>query len=105
MRAARTRGYDLSRIRARAIVAKDFKRFDWILAMDEANLRALRSLQPETYEGHLGLLMDLVPDAPAREVADPYFGDSAQFERVLDLAEMAAERLLVRIRTDPTPPA
>jgi len=25
--------------------------------------------------------------------------------KVLDLAEMAAERLLVRIRTDPTPPA
>ena len=103
VRAARARGYDLSRIRARSVVAKDFKRFDWILAMDEANLRALFSLRPPTYEGHLGLLMDLAPDAPEREIPDPYFGDSAQFERVLDLAEMAAEGLLVRVGSHPTP--
>src|SRR5215207_4944306 len=43
--AARSRGFDLSRIRARQVAGKDFERFDWILAMDAGNLRALESLR------------------------------------------------------------
>lgn len=97
LRAARARGYDLSRIRARQVRVADFARFQWILAMDESNLRALATLAPPSYTGHLGLLMDLVVDPPAREVPDPYFGAPAQFDEVVRLAEIACAALASRL--------
>ena len=44
--AARRRGYDLSRLRARQFSAKDFARFDLILAMDSSNLETIERLRP-----------------------------------------------------------
>src|SRR5262249_17753730 len=39
--AAQRRGYDLTCLRARQVDVTDFDRFDWIIAMDRSNLRAL----------------------------------------------------------------
>src|SRR4030095_8242179 len=36
--AARRRGYDLSGLRARQVTSADFSAFDYVLAMDRANL-------------------------------------------------------------------
>ena len=94
---ARRRGYDLSSLRARQVVLEDFVRFDWILAMDLHNLRDLKALRPVSYAGHLGLFLDLVPDAGLREVPDPYFGGAEGFETVLELCERASEALLERV--------
>ena len=46
MHAARQRGYELSSQRARLFELDDFRRFDWIVAMDSQNLRFLKSLRP-----------------------------------------------------------
>ena len=40
------RGYDLSSQRARQVVAEDFRRFDWVIAMDRGHLRTLRQMAP-----------------------------------------------------------
>ena len=40
---ANLRGYDLSSLRARQVSARDFERFDLILAMDWQNLKELES--------------------------------------------------------------
>jgi len=103
--AARRRGYDLTAMRGRQIVAADFTRFGWILAMDLSILRALEAMRPKTYDGHLGLLLDLAPAIGVREVPDPYYGGLDGFERVLDLVEQASEELVVRVRSsiDVTP--
>ena len=53
---------------------------------------------PQAYAGHLGLLLDFVPDVGSREVPDPYFGGPEGFEHVLDLMERASAALLARIR-------
>jgi protein-tyrosine phosphatase len=98
LRAASDRGYEIPRrLRARKVVAKDFERFDWILAMDERNLGVLATLRPLTYGGHLGLFMDLVPGTPDREIPDPYFGGAAHFARVFELVELASAALLEEI--------
>ena len=97
MSAASARGYDLSGIRARQVTAADFARFQWILAMDESNLRALVSISPQGYAGHLGLLMDLAEGAAIREVPDPYFGARAQFDEVVRLVEAACVALASRL--------
>jgi protein-tyrosine phosphatase len=96
---ARRRGYDLTSLRARQVVTADFSRFGWILAMDRSNLRALEAMRPADYRGHLGLLLDLVPEAPMREVPDPYYGGPDGFEQVLDLVEKAVAPLILRVRS------
>ena len=98
---AASRGYDLSKMRARRVVAADFERFDWVLAMDADNLERLRQLRPEGAPARLGLLMEHARrHADVREVPDPYYGPPAGFERVLDLVEDACEGLLLRLRDD-----
>ncbi len=94
---AHRRGYDLSALRARQVTVDDFARFHWIFAMDERNLRDLKALCPPTYDGHLGLFLDLAPAVGRRDVPDPYFGGAAGFEKVLELTERASEALLARI--------
>ena len=43
---AAKRGYDLSRLRGRKVAEADFIEFDFLLAMDEANLADLERLAP-----------------------------------------------------------
>jgi protein-tyrosine phosphatase len=94
---AAKRGYDLSVVRARQVARTDFERFDWILAMDQSNLRELRVLRPPSFAGHLGLLLDFAPHLGLRDVPDPYYGSPTHFERVLDLVEQASDSLLAHI--------
>jgi len=98
IQAARRRGYDLTGLRGRQVSAADFSRFGWILAVDLSVLHALEAIRPQTYNGHLGLLLDLVPALGVREVPDPYYGGLDAFERVLDLVEQASEELVARVR-------
>ncbi len=95
---ARRRGYDLSLLRARQLVAEDFERFDLVLAMDEANLAHARSLCPPQRRGCLQLLMDYAPHAGSPHVPDPYYGGAAGFDRVLDLVEAACDGLVASLR-------
>ncbi|KVM77390.1 phosphotyrosine protein phosphatase [Burkholderia ubonensis] len=96
--AARTRGYDLSALRARQVGAADFERFDLLLAMDEANLAELRRRCPVQHRDKVRLLMEFAPGATASEVADPYFGGAQGFEQVLDQCEAACRGLLDTLR-------
>lgn len=96
--AARTRGYDLSSLRARQVAVSDFDEFDFILAMDHANLSDLKSIAPPHYQGHLGLFMDFAEGSQHREVPDPYYGEAAGFDLVLDLIEDASTGLLRQLQ-------
>lgn len=96
--AAQRRGVDISDLRGRQVAREDFERFDYVLAMDRSNLRNLARLCPKGAESRLKLLLEFAPDAGLDEVPDPYYGGPDGFERVLDLAEAAAEGLLVHIR-------
>ncbi|ULG67838.1 low molecular weight protein-tyrosine-phosphatase [Marinobacterium sediminicola] len=92
--AAKRRGYPLEHLRARAVDMSDFERFDYILAMDDANLRELRSLCPRGFRGHLGLFLDFAEGVKHKEVPDPYYTSGDQgFEEVLDLVEKASQGL------------
>ena len=92
--AAKRRGIDLSGLRARQIVAADFSRFDFILAMDGANLAHLHSIRPATATAHLDLLLKFAPNRVCRDVPDPYYGTKADFDQVLDLVEAGARGLI-----------
>ena len=96
-RVALRRGIDLSGLRARRIAADDFSNFDLILAMDRQNLRDLNLLRPAESTARLRLFMEYAPDS-GLEVPDPYYGDESAFERVLDLATLAARGLVAELR-------
>lgn len=93
-RAAAKRGYDLSSLRARRVERRDFAEFDYVLAMDAANLQFLERLCPPEHAGKVGLFLEFGADANVREVPDPYYGDAEGFDRVLDLVEQASSGLL-----------
>jgi protein-tyrosine phosphatase len=95
--AARRRGYDLSAQRARQVRADDFERFEYVLAMDRANLAELERQQPATASAQLGLFLDYAADSGFEEVPDPYYGSVEDFERVLDLCEAGARGLLLKL--------
>ncbi len=94
---ARRRGYELSHLRARQVQVGDFQRFDYILAMDHANLSHLQDMRPPDFAGHLGLFLPFADAAIAEEVPDPYYGGDEGFARVLDMIEQASEGLLREI--------
>lgn len=99
--AARRRGLDMSRIRARQIVHEDFALFDLILAMDRQNLAELKRRAPAQYRERVRLFLEFAPELETLEVPDPYYGGDAGFEAVLDLAEQAARGLLGHLRSGP----
>jgi protein-tyrosine phosphatase len=105
---ARRRGYDLSRLRARQIRARDFERFDLVLVMEQDHREQLIEQCPQPYHGKVRLLMDFAADRSAgTEVPDPYYGAPAGFDRVLDMVEEACAGLrddLRRRLSDPARP-
>jgi protein-tyrosine phosphatase len=94
---AAKRGYDLSPLRAQQVQINDFYRFDYILAMDEANRRDLSEMMPEDAKAKLELFLSYT-SLPETEVPDPYYGGDAGFEHVLDLIESASDGLLQEIK-------
>jgi protein-tyrosine phosphatase len=97
-RAALRRGIDISGLRARQVAAEDFARFDLILAMDAENLRELQAIQPRNSRASLKLFLEYAPDVGLREVPDPYYGNAADFEKVLDLTTAASRGLLAALQ-------
>lgn len=94
--AARRRGYDIASLRARQLAATDFTGFDYVLAMDRANLDQVQVLRPEPGGAQVGLFLEYA-SLDQDEVPDPYYGGVEDFEHVLDLCEAGARGLLTRL--------
>ena len=90
---AAKRGYDLSHLRARQISASDFERFDYVLAMDAANIGHLKAMCPTRLSEKIELLLDYGGEHDEMEVPDPYRGRPRDFEHALDLIETACHGL------------
>ncbi len=97
-RAALRRGIDLSGLRARQISRDDFQRFDFVLAMDQNNLRELKALCPRKPRAQLRLFMSYAPEAGRLDVPDPYYGGDSDFEAVLDLTTAASRGLVTALQ-------
>jgi protein-tyrosine phosphatase len=93
-RAARKRGYDLSKLRARLLEPEDFERFDRVFAMDRSHLDFLQRKCPPQYHSKLDLFLNLSPAYSGRDVEDPYYGEADGFERVIDQCLSALNALL-----------
>lgn len=101
IRIAAEHGVDISGQRARQLEAEDFARFDWIVAMDEDNLRtaaARRPAGPRHERARLVAMLDYVPGPRAHDgVPDPYYGDLDGFREVWRLLERGMPHLLEQV--------
>ncbi len=97
-KAAMQRGYDMSMLRGRQVEVADFSRFDYVLAMDNANMSILNRMCPQDYRDRLGMFLQYAPNYQGNEVPDPYYGGDRGFENVLDMVEDAAAGLLLHIK-------
>ena len=70
--------------RARQVTWKDYEAFDYIIGMDNANIRNLRRMLKNDPEGKISMMLDYT-DRPG-EVADPWYtGDfEATYRDVLE---------------------
>jgi len=96
--ASARRGIDISAHRARCIEMKDYREFEYVIAMDRDNLQALRYTCPGDRQHVLHLCLDFAPAIDALDVPDPFHGDERDFENVLDMLEIACQGLLRDIR-------
>ena len=85
--AAARRGYDLSALRGRVLDEGDLDRVDHVGVMDRGHLNRLRARFGDRANVRLFLDATAPAGVAAREVPDPYSGDAAGFERVLDMIE------------------
>ena len=92
--AAAKRGYDLKHLRARKIDVSDFAKYEYILAMDNQNLKDLLKACMNSEQCRIQLFMDFTRTQKQIEVPDPYYGTQKGFEVVLDLIEDACSDLL-----------
>jgi protein-tyrosine phosphatase len=99
---AKERGYDLSALEARQIrTPEDFYDHDYILTMDESNLRKVQALDIKKEHGHkIRPLVSYCKIHSVKEVPDPYYREADGFEHVLDLIEDACGELLEAIKKE-----
>jgi protein-tyrosine phosphatase len=98
---ASIRGIDLTGLRGRQAIARDFSAFDYVIAMDHENYTNLSRLATPEQTAKLHLFLDFAEGVPEVEVPDPYFGATGGFPHVLDLIENASQGLLNHIVTSP----
>lgn len=80
---------------ARQFDKRDFRDFDYIIAMDAANLSNIRILdQADQFGDKLYLMRDFDPKNPGADVPDPYFGGEAGFQNVFDILNRSVNNFI-----------
>lgn len=82
--------------RGRQVDHQDGEEFDYILAMDAANLADLQTLLPD-YQ-NLYLMRDFDPDHKGADVPDPYFGGIDGFDQVFTMIDRSTDKFLQYIK-------
>ncbi|MDR0252105.1 MAG: low molecular weight phosphotyrosine protein phosphatase [Brucellaceae bacterium] len=93
-------GIDISAQRCRQLSDEDFSRFNLILGMDQNNLMTINRLAPAGSPAVTGLFTAIARDGfesdsadRGEEIPDPYYGGTADFQRVYTMVREAAEAL------------
>jgi protein-tyrosine phosphatase len=92
------RGYDFAALRSRHFTPRHFEEFDWIIAMDAGHYHRLRRMCPPHHAHKLRRAADFSERVPAGGVPDPYYGEAAHFDQVLDLVEALCEGVLAEVQ-------
>ena len=97
--AAKKRGVEILST-ARQINAKDFEKFNYIIAMDDSNFRNIQDLKNRTSSTDFASIKKIQNFRSVfneQEVPDPYFGGDEGFDHVLDILEDSVSGFLESI--------
>lgn len=94
---AQKSGYEVTSI-SRRFVKSDFKNFDYIVAMDDANYDEIISKDPEEIFRHkIYKMATFCKKFPVSEIPDPYYGGENGFQQVIDILEDGCVNFLEEI--------
>ena len=100
-RIATGRGYQLTSIAREINVPLDFSEADYIVGMDDTHIKKLRAWDKHAqYSDKISAMTSYCRQQRADDVPDPYYGDDADFELVLDILEDACQGLLDKLQAD-----
>jgi protein-tyrosine phosphatase len=95
---ARARGIELTSI-SRQFRVEDFDAFDYVIAMDRSNRRALEDLaRTKADRAKISMLRAFDDQSDGIDVPDPYFGEDG-FANVFDICDAGCRGLLAHLRT------
>ncbi len=86
--------------RGRQVNRTDFRDFDYIIAMDDSNLRNLQTLKTQyNYsDKELFLMRDFVVGWEGLSVPDPYYGGEEGFDEIYQILDTSIEGFLAKIK-------
>jgi protein-tyrosine phosphatase len=91
---------DMSSLRARQVLARDFHDFDWLIAMDAGHHAILTRIAGSgggsACRGSIRRFMAFLGD-PGGDVPDPYYGGQNGFDQVYDMIDRGCGRILEEI--------
>lgn len=90
----RSVGIPVGNHRARQITQADFKNFDYIVAMDRANVRNLQAVAPVAYRDKISKLLSYA--GIADDIADPWY--TGNFDETYEDVMTGCKALLKKIR-------
>ncbi len=91
---AKQNGLELTS-QARQFDKKDFREFDYILAMDSANLSNIKKIDmTNQFDKIMGLMRDYDLEFKGQDVPDPYFGGEQGFQEVYNIIERSVRQFL-----------
>src|SRR5690625_4042288 len=87
---------DFEGIHARQVNEDDWRKFDYIIAMDESNVTNLNAWKKDDASAKCHRMLDFLPEEVEKDVEDPYY--TGNFARVYDLIDRASDKLLDHIQ-------
>ena len=90
-------GVDISAQRARRLVLEDFDEFDIILCADRTILHDARIRKPRTAHAQVELMLEW-SGVGKKDVPDPYYGSTRDFDNAWKLVDKVAAGVVERVR-------
>lgn len=97
--AALKRGVQMANLVGRKVSRQDYYDYDLILAMDTSHLHLLQESAPADAKAEVALLLPYSDAALSGDVPDPYYDGPEAFEQVLDMVELASEKIVSKLKT------
>jgi protein-tyrosine phosphatase len=99
LRCAQKNGLKINH-RGRQVNRTDFRDFDYIIAMDDNNLRNLNTLKIKNNfpEKEIYLLRDFVPGCNGLPVPDPYYGGEEGFDEIFHILQESIDCFLSKVK-------
>lgn len=86
---------------SRRLVDEDFEKFDYIIVMDDDNLRDVKKLDSASrFSDKIFKMTDFCEKKKYTHVPDPYYKGAEGFEEVLDILEDSCHGLLKKIKSN-----